>query len=282
MGTTAIAWAVLVWYAAQRPEPPGIIMAKVAINQDRAQEIRSAFVYHQSMLIRFKRGNGKLAREEEREYTVTPTDKGFKKDLTHFVGKYEKSGQLIAYDKPGYQYKGTDIDGAFANSLADSMTNDKETRDGFGKDPLPLTSKMQEKFIFHLEGEENYRGTQVYRVTFKPKKLSLFDCDDDDASCWAGEALIDVHEYQPVLVTSWLAKSIPKAVQILLGTNVKHLGLKVAYKKFDEGLWFPVSYGSEFEVRGLFFYKRTIALSAINSGFHKADVTSTVSFGFIP
>jgi hypothetical protein len=282
MGPTAIAWAVLAWYAAQRPEPAEIVMAKVAINQDRAQEIRSAFVYHQSMLIRFKRGNGKLAREEEREYTVTPTDKGFKKDLTHFVGKYEKGGQLIAYDKPGYQYKGTDIDGGLADGLADHMTNDKETRDGFGKDPLPLTSKMQQKFAFHLDGEENYRGTQVYRVTFTPKKLSLFDCDDDEASCWAGEALIDVHEYEPVLVTSWLAKSVPKAVQILLGTNVKHLGLKVTYKKFDEGLWFPVSYGSEFEVRGLFFYKRTIALSAINSGFHKADVTSTVSFGFIP
>jgi hypothetical protein len=281
MGTTTIACAVLAWYAAQRPEPPGIIMGKVAINQDRAQELRSAFVYNQSMLIRFKRGNGKLAREEEREYTITPTETGFKKDLTHFIGKYEKGGQLIAYDKPGYQYKGTDIDGEFANSLADSMTNDKETRDGFGKDPLPLTSKMQGKFVFRLEGEESYRGTQVYRVTFKPKKLSLFDCDEDENSCWAGEALIDVHEYQPVLVTSWLAKNIPKAVQILLGTNVKHLGLKVAYKKFDEGLWFPVSYGSEFEVRGLFFYKRTIALSAINSGFHKADVTSTVSFGLI-
>jgi hypothetical protein len=282
MGSAAIAWAVLSWYAAQRPQPAGIIMARVAINQDRAQEMRSAFVYHQSMLIRFKRGNGKLAREEEREYTVTPTEKGFKKDLTHFIGKYEKSGQLIAYDKPGFQYKGTDIDGGLADGLADSLTNDKETRDGFGQDPLPLTSKMQKKFAFQLEGEEDYRGTQVYRVTFKPKKLSLFDCDDDEASCWAGEALIDVREYEPVLVTSWLAKSIPKAVQILLGTNIKHLGFKVAYRKFDEGLWFPVSYGSEFEVRGLFFYKRTIALSAINSGFHKADVTSTVSFGFIP
>jgi hypothetical protein len=32
-------------------------------------------------------------------------------------------------------------------------------------------------------------------------------------------------------------------------------------------------------LRGLFFYKRTIALSATNSGFQKSDVTSTISFG---
>ena len=279
MGATGIVFALICWYAAQRPEPADIIMAKVAVNQERAQEMRKAFIYHQNILIRLKRGRGKLAREEEREYVVTPTETGFKKELTHFVGKYEKNGKLIGYDKPGYKYKGIDIDGEFVDSLANDLTNDKDTRDGFGKDPLPLTAKMQEKFTFQLEGNEDYRGTEVYRITFKPKRLSLFDCDDNDASCWAGEALIDVHEYQPVLVTSWLAKSIPKAVQILLGTNVKHLGFKVAYKKFDEGLWFPVSYGSEFEVRGLFLYKRIIALVAANSGFQKADVTSTVVFG---
>jgi hypothetical protein len=52
----------------------------------------------------------------------------------------------------------------------------------------------------------------------------------------------------------------------------------VAYQKFDEGLWFPVTYGGEFYVRAVFFYKRTMALSVVNSGFQKADVTSTVSF----
>jgi hypothetical protein len=43
-------------------------------------------------------------------------------------------------------------------------------------------------------------------------------------------------------------------------------------------LWFPVTYGGEFYVRAAFFYKRTMALSVVNSGFQKADVTSTVSF----
>ena len=276
---TGVVFAVLAWYAGQQPEPADIIMAKVAVNQARAQEARSAFVYHQSMLIRFKRGNGKLAREEEREYVVTPTEKGFKKDLKHFVGKYEKGGQLIAYDKPGYQYKGTDIDGQLADSMANDMTNDKNSRDGITKDLFALTADKQKYFIFTLKGKEEYRGRPVYHINFKPKKPSLLDCDDDgESTCWAGEALIDMKEYQPVLVTSWLAKGIPMAVQILLGTNIKHLGFKVTYQKFDEGLWFPVTYGGEFYVRAVFFYKRTMAMSVVNSGFQRADITSTVSF----
>src|SRR6516225_1177487 len=134
MGTTAIALAVLTWYAAKQPEPADIIMARLAVNQGRAQEMRKFFVYHQSILIRFKRGNGKLAREEQREYTVLPSQKGFTKELTHFVGKYEKGGKLIDYDQPKYKYKGMDIDGELADELANSLTNDKGTRDGISKD----------------------------------------------------------------------------------------------------------------------------------------------------
>src|SRR5881397_3985377 len=97
------------------------IMAKVAQNQDRAQQMRSAFVYRQSMLIRFKRSNGKLASEEQREYTIMPTDKGFKKELIHFTGKYESHGKYFDYDKPGYEYKSVDIDGSLANDMANDL-----------------------------------------------------------------------------------------------------------------------------------------------------------------
>lgn len=275
----AAALAVLSWFTAQHPDAPEVIMAKVALNQDRAQEMRKAYVYHQSLLIRFQRGNGKLAREEQREYTVTPSEKGFKKDLVKFNGKYEKGGKFLEYNEPGFEYKGVDIDGELSNELAYDLTNDKESRDGITNDLFALTGEKQKKYNFKLEGKENYRGTEVYHITFQPKKASLFDCDEDGGGeCWAGEALIDTHEHQPVLVTTWLAKSMPKAVQILLGTNIKHLGFKVAYQKFADGLWFPVTYGGEFYVRGLFFYKRTIALSAVNSGFQKSDVSSTIEF----
>jgi hypothetical protein len=168
-----------------------------------------------------------------------------------------------------------DIDGELADDFIHDFANDEGARDGIAGDLFPLISKEQKKYTFRLEGKENYRGTDVYRITFKPGKSSG---ENNDRACWAGEALIDIHEYQPVLITTWLAKGVPIAVQILLGTNLKHLGFKVFYKKFDEGLWFPVSYGGEFQVRAVFLYKRTIAMSVTNSGFQKADVSSTVSF----
>jgi hypothetical protein len=149
--------------------------------------------------------------------------------------------------------QGVDIDGGGKEPADDRPTTEAVRR--HHEDLFALTANRQQGFVFKLEGKENYRGREVYRITFKPRKPSLFDCDDDgESSCWAGEALIDPIEYQPVLVTSWLAKGIPMAVQVLLGTNIKHLGFKVAYEKFDEGLWFPVTYGGEFYVRGLFFY----------------------------
>jgi hypothetical protein len=67
-------------------------------------------------------------------------------------------------------------------------------------------------------------------------------------------------------------------VRTLLGTDVKGLGFSVAYDKFGEGLWFPVSYGGEFQIRALFVYKRTISISLANSNFRRTDVKSTVAF----
>ncbi|HKW98755.1 MAG TPA: hypothetical protein VJN43_13540 [Bryobacteraceae bacterium] len=279
MGTAGAVLAVVAWYAAAHAQDPDIIMARVAANQDRAQQMRSLFVYRQSMLIRCKRSGGKLAREEQREYTVTPSDKGFTKTLDHFTGKYEKGGKFFEYDKPGYHYKGVDIDSDLADSLAKDLADDKNARDGVSRSLFPLTAAQQKKFVFHLEGKEDYRSAQVYRITFTPKQLSLLDCDDDgESTCWAGEALIDTREFQPVLITSWLAKDLPRAVRVLLGTSFTHVGFKVSYKKFEDGLWFPVTYGGEFRVRGLFLYKRTFAISVINSGFQRSEVTSTVRF----
>ncbi len=71
---------------------------------------------------------------------------------------------------------------------------------------------------------------------------------------------------------------MPVVVKTLLGTNLKGLGFKLTYEKFDEGLWFPVSYGAEFEVRAVFFYKRKIAIALSNNGFKHAQVETKVSF----
>ncbi len=257
--------------ASANAETAESIMARVAENQDRAEQMRTAFVYHQNLLVRMQRYNGKLTREEYSVFTVTPTPKGIQKTRTQFLGKYAAHGKTVDYDKPGFQYKGIDIDGEVAHDLADELTADRNSKDGIARDLFPLTAKEQRMYDFRLEGEEDYRGTRVYRITFASTK------DEEDGG-WAGEALIDKQEYQPVLVTTHLAVKIPVLVRTMLGTNLEHLGFKVTYKKFDAGLWFPVTYGGEFKVRALFLYARRVGVSLQNSGFQHADVSSAVSF----
>lgn len=245
------------------------IMARVAENQTRAQEMRRAYVYNQKVLARFTRGNGKLAREEKHEYLVTPTPDGVEKKLAHFEGKVDRHGHLVSYDDPDKEIKDLDIDGDLIRDMVNEMTGDKETKDGIGHDLFPLTAKEQEKYIYTLEGKEVYRGRQVYRISFRPKPH--VDAD------WKGEALIDVQECQPLLVTTKFT-GIPAAVKILLGTDIKGLGFSVTYQKFDDGLWFPVSYGGEFHIRAVFFYSRNMSISMVNSGFTRANVSSRVVY----
>ena len=274
---------VPLWFllAAEPPKTAEGIMARVALNQDRDQDLRTAFVYHQNVMVRLNRNNGKLAREEYGEYTVTPTSKGVNKEQTLFRGKYMDHGKEVEFDKPGYEHKSIDIDADFARSMLEDFANDKESRDGIDHDLFPLTSKQQRKYEFHLEGTEDYRGTPVYRITFAPKKKpSIYD--DDDNGSWAGEVLVERNEYQPVLVTSRLAVKIPAWVKVLFGINVQQLGFKVTYKKFDEGLWFPVTYGGEFKLKALFLYSRRIGISMQNTGFQHAVVESKVNFSGIP
>ncbi|MBI3667903.1 MAG: hypothetical protein HY236_17010 [Acidobacteria bacterium] len=222
-------------------------MAKLAANQERAVQMRSAFVYNQNVLIRFRRPNGKFVREEGSDYTVAPTPEGTKKTLTSFLGKYERKGEIVAYQKPHYEYKDIDIDGDLISDLAEDLTSDKHSRDGLAADLFPLTGKHQKNYAFKLEGIDNYRDREVYRITFTPTRG--WEGEDGDMP-WAGEVLVDRLEYQPVLITTRLARGFPFWVKTLLGTNVKHLGFKLSYQRVEEGLWFPATYGGEFEVRG--------------------------------
>jgi hypothetical protein len=133
---------------------------------------------------------------------------------------------------------------------------------------FPLESKNLDKYTFKLEGQERYREYDVYRISFHEKEDS-----------WDGEALIERNEYQPVLVTSAWTGRVPTAVTIALGTNIKQVGAKITYKRFDKDVWFPVQTGGEMKLRVLFLYARTIAFSGTNRGFRKADVQSSIEFG---
>jgi hypothetical protein len=145
------------------------IMARVAENQARAQDMRRAYIYNQKVLARFHRTNGKLAREEKSEYLVTPSPAGVDKKLTHFEGKYERDGKFVSYDWSGQEIKKLDIDGDLIRDMVNDMTADKDSKDGIGHDMFPLTAAEQAKYILTLEGQEVYRGRQIYRVSFRPK-----------------------------------------------------------------------------------------------------------------
>src|SRR5437773_757580 len=171
----------------QQSESVQAIMAKVARNQDQAQEIRSAFVYNQTLLLRFKRGDGKTCREELREFTVAPTSKGTHKTLTRFLGKYLKAGKLIEYTEPGYHYKSLDLDSDLMTGFADGFTNQENSRDGLAADVFLLTSAEQKKYVVTLEGREVYRAKHDYRVSFKPGKN-----DPHEEASGAGLVVVDV------------------------------------------------------------------------------------------
>jgi hypothetical protein len=253
------------------------IMRRVALNQAKSQDLRSSYIYRQKQVLKMIRGNRKVAREEHREYTITPKFRGVDRELVGFQGKYEDKGRFVEYDKPGLRYRGMDIDGDLLDSLADGMMHDKSGKDGLSKDLFPLTYHRQLRYKFTLVGQETHHGSPVYRVRFEPKvKPKLGDLEE--GAIWKGEALIDAREFQPVTIWTDMAWKMPLAVRTILGTNLRGVGFTVSYQKFADDLWFPVSYGGEFEVRAVFLYHRTMTIAMTNSDFRHTDVTSNVAY----
>ena len=272
MKITLLAFALLP--ALVRAQSADEIMARVAENQTRAETARAGFVYRQDVLVRMQRSDGKLAREEDREYTVTPEPDGVNREMVHFAGKYGVKGKEFPISEPGEHYQDHDFDADLANSLADDFGGDDKSRDGINLDLFPLSAKKQKHYTFKLAGQENYRGHEVYRITFQPRPKP----EDNDGTPWAGEALIDKTDLAPVLITTHLAHGVPLVVKTVFGTNLQQIGFKVTYEKFDDNLWFPVNYSGEMKVRLLFVYARTISMGLQNSGFQKADVRSAIVF----
>lgn len=246
------------------------IMQRVAANQDKAQEARSTYLYHQKVRVRTIDSKGKVRHDETSEYTALPGPEATKKDLVLVSGRYWHKGQYVTYAQEGAERK-DEIDSELVRELRDELTNDAKSRDGLAKDLFPLTGAEIAKYTFVLKGEEMWQQQRAYRIAFQPKPSP----DDTDT---AGEALISADEFQPIEVVTWLAHPIPMAVRVLLGTNIHGLGFTVRYQKVDTGVWFPVSYGTEFSLRVLFGWARTITIALDNSAFQKADVSSTVNF----
>ena len=256
-----------VLWADEQPSPPvEQIMARVAANQDRGQQARAEYVYLQRIHVASLRTNGKLAREETTDYLVTPTPNGTTKELKHIDGRYWHKGKYLEFHGEPVPDTGV-VDSSIVESFRDDLYNDK-SKDGLGRDLFPLTSEEQKKYRFELAGEETVQGREVYRVRFRPL--------DKSELTWAGEALIDAEEFEPLRVYTKLSRKIPFWVRTLLGTDVPGLGFNVEYRRFDEGVWFPVSFGTEFRLRALFFINRDITVSLENSAFQRAKVESQI------
>ena len=254
------------------------IMRRVALNQAKSQELRTNFVYHQRQLLKMIRSNKKLAREEHREYTITPKFRGIDRELVNFDGKFEQKGRYLTYDQPGFRSKGLDLDGDLLDGLADDMMHDKNGKDGISNDLFPLTYHRQLKYNFTLVKTVDFRGAKAYMVHFEPKEKPKLDDMDNGGGAWKGNAWIDAEEYQPIQVATSLAWKMPFVVKTMLGTDLRGVGFTVTYQKFADGLWFPVSYGGEFDIKAVFFYKRTMTINMVNSDFRRTDVTSNVAY----
>jgi len=242
------------------------IMARVAANQDRAEQVRTDYVYQQRIRVATHRTNGKLAREETTDYVVTPTPDGTKKELKHVEGRYWHKGKYLTFQGEPVPEAGG-LDSSLVQSFRDDLSNDK-SKDGLGRDLFPLTSGEQKTYRFELVGEGTIKGRKVYRVRFRPREKNELT--------WAGEAMIDAEEFEPVRVYTKLSRRIPFFVRTLLGTDVPGIGFNVEYKRFDEGVWFPVSFGTEFRLHAVFFINRDITVALENSAFQRAKVQSRI------
>ena len=267
------------WVRAQNVQPLSAneIMARVAANQDRAEELRKQYVYKQHVHVVSRKTNGKLMCEEAADYDVFPGAQGSSKKLTQLLGKYWYKGQYLNYSAepaPPSTSLDNDLVSDFRSDLISDVRKDvadeNRSKDGLAVDLFPLSSKEQKKYQFKMLGEQAMNGRSVYRLGFEPKDKSDID--------WAGEAFIDKEDFQPVLVFTKLSRKIPFFVRTALGTNLPDLGFSVSYKRQPDGVWFPTNFGTEFRLKALFVLNRNISISLSNSDFKHTHVDSTVHY----
>lgn len=262
-------------------ETADTIMARVAANQDRSEAERSRYVYVQHARVVSRKGET-IRCEEVTDSRVTPSASGSEQKLLKLDGRLLRKGKYVTYTAlPGGKKQADqdaltiEIGGEFGDrdlveSMRSELTN-TQTKDGLGADLFPLTLKSQSNYRFHLIGQEKIRGRDVVHIDFFPK-------DKDDFG-WKGAAYIDPAASQPVFVRTLMSRAVPFAVRTVLGTNLPGLGFAVSYEPRPDGVWFPVSFGTEFKLRVLFFYSRDITIDAQNRDFEKTHVDSQIVTG---
>lgn len=242
------------------------IMARVAANQDKEVELRSHYVYRQHTHTTSHKTNGKLMREETDDYDVFPAPQGIDRKLVAVSGRYWNKGKYETFDREPIPDEGS-LDAGLTHDI---MHDPEEHRHGgVGEHLFPLTSGSQKQYRFHLIGEEKLKGRQVYHVGFEPRNKNEID--------WSGEAFIDKEEFQPVNVFTKLSRKLPFFVRGVLGVDLPGIGFSVQYVRLEQGVWFPETFGTEFDIHILHFYSRTMTLSLKNSDFRKTHVETKIT-----
>jgi hypothetical protein len=272
-----------------QPSPgAGDIMARVAANQDRAEAERARYVYLQHSTMSSRKGKT-IQCEEITDYRITPSESGVHDELVKLDGRLLVKGNYVTYhslvpdsgdskvendkDSVSVTIGGDDADRDMVEHMRANLMHDK-SKDGLNSRLFPLTSKEQASYDFQLAGQERLNGRDVYHITFRPK-------DKDDFG-WKGEAYVDTEAFQPVVVTTGMARKIPFAVRTFLGTNLPGLGFTVIYAPQPDGVWFPSSFSTEFKIHVLYFFHRDIILNAQNRDFEKTHSTSRMLDGVTP
>ena len=259
------------------------IMARVAANQDRSEALRKEYVYKQHIHIATHKPNSRMMREETADYDVVPLPDGIQKQLKLLKGRYWNKGKYVDFQGdpvPVDPSTDTDMihklrnhepvpeadrtDAALIRNLRNDLLNDK-SKDGLARDLFPLTSEEQKGYEFKLLGQEVEAGRNVYHIAFTPK--------DEEEPTWAGEAFIDAAEFQPVRVFTKMAGRIPLLVR-KMWFDLPGFGFNVVYRRQEDGVWFPSSFGTEFQMQfgAQFFSNRDISISLGNSGFEHTHV----------
>jgi hypothetical protein len=259
--------------AAQTPTPEEI-MAQVAANQDRAAEQRKSYVFQQRARVLLTNGSNKLKRDDTRFYVVTPTEAGVERELQNQEVIHRKDGEKL--ELMGLAaVESDDVDGldkGMVDGFHEDLGGDHDSRDGINPDLFPLTTDKQAEYRFEMTGLQDYQGRAVYAIRYEPQGKNF------DGSPWRGEILVDRNELQPVLVTSELAWKIPLWVRTVFGVSIRQLGFKIAYAELEDGVWFPVSYGGEFQIKALHFFRRRAVVSLLNHSFQKTSVETKLHF----
>jgi hypothetical protein len=257
------------------------IMERVAANQDEGEALRNAYVYKQHIHIVTHKPGSRIVREETADYTVKPQPNGTEKQLESLTGRYWNKGKYVEFQ--GEQVEGgsegelvdylqnhealpggTDAD--LVHHLRNSVSNDG-SKDGLGHALFPLTSGEQKQYEFKLLGQEVEAGRNVYHIAFTPVD------EDKGRPMWSGEAFIDAAEFQPVRVFTRMSKRIPFLVRTTW-FDLPGFGFDVVYKRQEDGVWFPSTFGTEFQMRvgPLPMFNRDVSISLENSEFEHAPV----------